>query len=140
MLKIIIAFFVIIILPMSGTASEIKPLAGQLGSSPRWGTGWLDLVTITNFSAGDTLRLKIGGTADKVIVRLLPEGRFPDSSVGIVGSPITVQDSRFIEVVLKKDRKNIIQISVHGGPNPWGKFPLGGGNGPATVVSADLIR
>ncbi len=119
---------------------EPRLLAGEIGSSPRWGSGWLDLATVTDFTAGDVLRLRIGGTASKVLVRLLPEGKFPDSSVGIVGSAVTVPENRIVEVVLDNDRKNILQISVHGGPNPWGMFPLGGGNGPATLESATLVR
>lgn len=119
---------------------EVKLLAGEIGSSPRWGSGWLDLVTPTDFSKGDRLRLRIGGTASKILVRLLPEGKFPDSSVGIMNGPITVPENRIVEVVLDMDRKDIIQISVHGGPNPWGNFPLGGGNGPAILEAAELIR
>ncbi len=122
------------------TGASIQTLAGESGSSPRWGSGWLDLATITDFAAGDLLRLRIGGTASKVLVRLLPEGKFPDSSVGILGGPVTVPENRIVEVVLDKDRKGIIQISVHGGPNPWGKFPLGGGNGLATIDSAEIQR
>lgn len=122
------------------TEAETKFLDGEIGSSSRWGSGWLDLATTTNFMRGDRLRLKIGGTADKILVRLLPKGGSPDSSVGIIGGAIIVPENRIVEVVLDTDRKEIIQISVHGGPNPWGKFPLGGGNGPATLETAELIR
>lgn len=115
-------------------------LAGETGSSSRWGSGWLDLATVTDFAAGDALELRIGGSANKVLVRLLPEGKFPDSTVGIVGGAITVPENRVVEVVLDEDRKGIIQISVHGGPNPWGKFSLGGGNGTATLEVARLVR
>jgi hypothetical protein len=120
--------------------SEPELVAGETGSSLQWGSGWLDLATVTDFAAGDLLRLHIGGTADRILVRLLPEGKFPDSSDGIIGGAVTVPENRIVEVVLDKDRKGIIQISVHGGPNPWGKFPLGGGNGPATLLAAELVR
>jgi hypothetical protein len=120
---------------------EPRLLAGEIGSSSSWGSGWLDLATVTDFKTGDILRLHIGGTAGKVLVRLLPEGKFPDSSVGIVaGGAITVPENRIVEVVLNNDRKGIIQISVHGGSNPWGKFTLGSVNGPATLESATLVR
>lgn len=117
-----------------------KLLAGKYGSSSEWGSGWLDLATTTNFMRGDRLRLTIGGTADTILVRLLPKGKSPGSSVGIVAGAITVPENRIVEVVLDTDRKGIIQISVHGGPKPWGKFPLGGGNGAATLETAELIR
>lgn len=123
------------------TNHETRLLAGEIGSSSSWGSGWLDLATVTDFAAGDVLRLRIGGTAGKILVRLLPEGSFPDTSVGIIGSgAVTVPKNRIVEVVLDNDRKGIIQISVHGGPNPWGRFPLGSGNGPATLESATLVR
>ena len=120
--------------------TEPQLLAGETGSSQRWGSGWLDLAKITDFTAGDMLRLRIGGSANKVLVRLLPEGKFPDSSVGTVNGPISVPKNRIVQVVLDKKRKDIIQISVHGGPNPWGKYPLGDGNGPATLEMVELIH
>ena len=124
----------------SPSEPRIIVLSGEYGSSPQWGSGWLNLSTPMNFTAGDTLRLKIGGTAKKVLVRLLPEGKFPDSSEGIIGNAISVPENRTIKIALKDNRYNIIQISVHGGPNPWGKFPLGGDNGPATLESVSLIK
>ena len=123
-------------------STEEKPqlLVGETGSSSRWGSGWLDLATTTDFARGERLRLRIGGTASKILVRLLTKGKPPDSSVGIVGGAITVPKDRIAEVLLDTDRKDIIQISVHGGPNPWGRFPLGGSNGPATLEAVELIR
>jgi len=119
--------------------TSVQYLAGETGSSSRWGSGWLDLTTSRDFVKGDRLRLQIGGTAEKVIVRLLSRGMSPESSAGIVGGAIAVPENRIVEVALDTDRKGIIQISVHGGPNPWGKFPLGGNNGPATIETAGLI-
>lgn len=127
------------VLTFSANAST-KLLVGETGFSSRWGSGWLDLATVTDFEKGHRLRLTIGGTAKNILVRLLAKGQFPDSSSGIVGGTVTVPQNRVVEVELQTDRKNIIQISVHGGPNPWGRFPLGGGNGPATIEAAYLIR
>lgn len=122
------------------TKEEITiPLLGEIGSSPRWGSGWLDLATPTDFLNGDRFRIKVGGSAIKVLVRLLSEGQFPDTSAGRIGGTITVPEDRIIEITLKYDRREIIQISVHGGPNPW-NIPLGGGNGPATLEEAEIIR
>jgi len=122
------------------TGTSVQTLIGETGSSSRWGSGWLDLATNTDFTKGDRLRLTIGGTALRILLRLLPRGQSPDESVGIVGGPIAVPESRIVEISLNTDRRGIIQISVHGGPNPWGKFPLGGGNGPATLEAAELVR
>lgn len=116
-----------------------KPVTGRTGVSSRWGSGWLDLDTAMDFLKGDRLRLTLGGTAAKIFVRLLPRGESPDESVWIIGGAITVPQSRIVEVTLPADRKQIIQISVHGGPSPWNRG-LGGGNGPATVEAVELIR
>ncbi|RLB91598.1 MAG: hypothetical protein DRH50_10840 [Deltaproteobacteria bacterium] len=125
---------------VDSTKASVQFLAGETGSSSRWGSGWLDLATPTNFAKGDRLRLQIGGTANKILVRLLAKGISPETSAGMLGGAITVPENRVVEVALDTDRKGIIQISVHGGPNPWGKFPLGGDNGPATIETAGLIR
>lgn len=118
----------------------VEFLTGDIGSSSRWGSGWLDLATPLHLRTGDRLRLRIGGGASKVLVRLLPRGTSPDSSVGIIGGPIEVPEDKTVEVLLDTERQEIVQISVHGGPNPWGRFPLGAGNGPATIEAAELIR
>lgn len=116
-----------------------KPLTGTIGFSSRWGSGWLDLEVVTDFRKGDRLRLTIGETADRILVRLLPKGVSPDESVGIIGGVVAVPKNRIVEVALDTDRKGITQISVHGGPNPWGRFPQGSGNGPATLEAVELI-
>jgi len=121
------------------TETSVQLLVGETGFSSQWGSGWIDLATPTDFAAGDHLRLRIGGTANKIVVRLLQKGISPESSAGMLGGAITVPENRIVEVALDTDRKGIIQISVHGGPNPWGRFPLGGDNGPATVETAGLI-
>jgi len=121
-------------------AVNAQNLAGPTGSSSKWGSGWLDLAPPVDFAKGDRLRLLIGGTADRIIVRLLPKGISPDTSTGVLGGAIAVSKSRIAEVIIPGDRKQIVQISVHGGPNPWGRFPLGGANGPATLESAERLK
>lgn len=121
------------------SAVSAQTLAGATGSSSQWGSGWLVLAPPVDFARGEHLKLLIGGSADKILVRLLPRGASPDASVGVIGV-VNVPKSRIVEVILPEDRKQVIQISVHGGPNPWGKFPLGGGNGPATIESAERVK
>ena len=139
---IIFSFLSILAFPLLGVGMEssVRSLSGKTDASSRWGSGWLDLDTPTDFRKGDVLRLSIGGTAQKVLVRLLPQGRPPGSSTGILGGTISVPQNRVVEVTISSDRKGIIQISVHGGSNPWGKFSLGWDNGSATIESAELIR
>jgi len=129
-------------LPFLGESAETKnmSLAGDIGASAKWGSGWIDLAPAVDFLQGDRLRIKVGRTAGKILVRLLAKGQYPDSSDGIIGGTTVVPKSRIVEVRLDSPKKGIIQISIHGGPNPWGKFPLGGANGPATLETVDLIR
>jgi len=109
---------------------------GRIGSSADYGSGWLDLATMGDFKQGTRLRLIVGGTAQKVIVRLLSQGDSPDRPTGIVGI-FDVPSSRRVVVTLDGDFLNIVQISVHGGPSPFGLFPLPGGNSPAFVTEVE---
>jgi hypothetical protein len=93
-----------------------------------------------DFTKGDKLRVTVGGTAKKIVVRLLPKNQSPDSSAGVVGGPIDVPSTRVIEVILTGDRKQVAQISVHGGPNPCNEYDLGGNNGPATIKVVERTK
>jgi hypothetical protein len=137
---IIVISLAILLLAVLSVPASAQTLAGATGSSSEWGTGWLDLAPALDFAKGEHLKLFIGGSADRIIVRLLPKGKSPDTSVGVIPGVVSVPKSRMVEVTLPADRKQVIQISVHGGPNPWGKFPLGGGNGPATLESAERVK
>lgn len=103
------------------------------GKSKKHGSGWISFDPPKNLKAGNRLELFIGGSAEKVIVRLLPEGKSPDFPVGVLPEMFVVPDNRVLSVVLKKNHKSVTHVSVHGGPNPWGKFFLGEKNGPATL-------
>lgn len=140
--SLILGIVLAIAMPVLVYSAESKSvtLNGQIGSSSKWGSGWLNLTPATDFAKGDLFQLKIGGTSNKILVRLLAKGQSSDSSVGIIGDAITVPKNRIVKIKLDSAQKGIIQISVHGGPNPWGKFPLGGANGPATLEAVKLIR
>jgi hypothetical protein len=117
-------------------AQNCQNVSGTQGASSQWGSGWIDVPTTTEFKKGERLRLALGGAATKVLVRILRSGESPDDPTGMVGQ-FDVSKSRIVEVTLKEDLKSVKQISVHGGPNPWGRFPLGGGNGPATLAGVE---
>jgi hypothetical protein len=114
-------------------------LSGDIGVSSRWRSGWLDLDTVTDFQKGDRLEIEIGGTAQRILVRLLPKGESPDESIGIIGGVVEVPVDRRVTVTIPDTWKDVVQISVHGGPNPWNRG-LGHNNGPATLVSARLFH
>lgn len=103
------------------------------GKSKKHGSGWISFDQPKNLKAGDKLELFVGGTAEKVIVRLLPEGKSPDFPIGVLPEIFVVPDNRLLSVVLKENHAAVTHVSVHGGPNPWGKFSLGENNGPATL-------
>lgn len=140
--SLILGIFLVITasFPVYSAESKSVPLQGQIGASPVWGSGWLDLASDRDFAKGDVLQLEIGGTAQKVLVRLLQKGQSPDSTDGIIGVGVAVPKDRIINIRLSSPYKSIVQISVHGGSNPWGRYSLGGSNGPATLESVKLIR
>ena len=112
-------------------------LEGAIDDSPEWGSGWMVLNPTKIFHRGDTLNIRIGGTAGKVFIRLLPENGNPNSKAGIEGGVRNVNSDKKIQVVLAADRLNIEQISVHG-KDAWGI--IGGENGPATLISVIYKR
>lgn len=123
----------------TSTANDSQELIGQPGFDSQYGAGWLDLAPAETFRKGDRLRIKIGGTAKKVLVRLRPSTIPPTSSFGIVGGPIAVPDDREIILTIPELRENISQLSVHGGKIAW-DIVLGDNNGPAKVVSVYRLR
>jgi hypothetical protein len=142
------SFFVSVALPLAlgllvsfgvtALAQTPEVLRGSPDASPRWKSGWLDLLQPTSFYKGDQLRLTIGGTATKVVVRLLDDPRRADSPEGVIGV-FTVGADRIVRVTLDADYRGIQQLSVHGGCCPW-TYDLGGGNGAATLTAAQVIR
>lgn len=127
-----VALSVILLCVCNTSAQELR---GPVGKSSQWGSGWIDLRTITDFKKGDTLQIKVGGIAKRVLIRLLSKEYYPDSPSGIEGDAREVPANRVITVVLESDHTQVKQISVHGGPNPWGLSSLGEDNGPASLIS-----
>ena len=115
-------------------------LVGKAAASATWNSGWLDLATPMDLKSGQKLRLTVGGTARRIIVRLQPKGADPDSMSGVIPRVLSVPTDRVVELVIPADSPQIVQISVHGGTNPWNQFPLGSGNGSATLLRAELMR
>lgn len=138
--SIVLAALVLLLSAKNGLCERLE---GRLGASPRWGSGWLDLSKPMSFQEGDQLKLTVGGTAKKILVRLLQKGQKPDLPVGIVGERNVITSdtgTRTVELKLDADYPNIVQISVHGGSNPWGMFPLGAQNGNAMLLKAEYAR
>src|SRR5436190_527045 len=94
-------------------------VACKTGASLQFGAGWCDFATPVNFRKGERLRLAIGGSATRIIVRLLPKGYDPGTPIGVIPTPFTIPQNRLVEVVVPYEASEIVQISVHGGPSPW---------------------
>ena len=118
--------------------AKAETLSGTLGSSSDYGSGWIDLNRITDFKRGDKLKIKVGGTARTVRIRLLPKGKDPNRPIGLIGGAIEVPINRLIEIELADDHSGVEQISVHGGPKAW-SHKLGQDNGPAEIDSVERI-
>jgi hypothetical protein len=121
-------------------ANEAVPLVGKIGSSPEWGSGYIDLAVPTDFRRGDRLVLRTAGAATRVVVRLLSKGEPPDSSAGVIAVCVAVPPNRILEVPVPEPHVGVVQVSVHGFESPWGKYDCGRGNGRATLESAGVAR
>lgn len=122
-------------------ASFAQTLNGQLGSGsgPGWQASWLDLEPQQSFKKGETLRLRVDGSAENFFFRLLPATSPPSSSDGIEGPARKAPKKGVaLDIKLERDHSNVKQISVHAGPEAWGR-PLGPNNGNITLVSVERL-
>jgi len=116
-----------------------QQLSGNIGSSAKWGSSWIDLGQATSFLSGQVLKITLqDDSARSVLVRLLPVGASPDEPAGLVGTQGLPVAKRVVIVPLSKDYPNIKQISVHGGEKAW-DYNLGSGNGPARILTVELV-
>jgi hypothetical protein len=123
--------------PLLDTASMSKwtRIRGKIGQSKRWGSGWLDLSKPGQFLDESELRIKVGGSADCIVVRLLAEGMSPELDVGIIDE-LQVPADRVAELKFSDDHENVVQVSVHGA-YAWAEY-CSPANGPATMIWAEV--
>jgi hypothetical protein len=117
-----------------------ETVAGQpgSGSGPGWQASWLDLKPNQSFKQGETLRVRVEGTAENFLFRLLPATSPPSSSDGIEGPIRKVPKSGSLDIKLERDHPNVKQVSAHAGPEAWGKA-LGPNNGSISIVSVERL-
>lgn len=138
MKTITLLWLLLVVSAASSYSQTADVLHGTIGKDSQWGSGWINLAP-TTLIKGDVLQLSVGGTAKNVVVRLLEDPRRADSSEGVIGV-FPVGSDRVVRVPIDADRTGIRQLSVHGGPNPWGQYDLGQGNGAATITGVQIIR
>lgn len=116
-----------------------QALGCSYGWSDQWGSGWCDIQPPMNLVDGSCIKLSIGGTANKVLVRVLRDGENPNVAIGLLGDPLSVPKDRKIIIKLGRTYSNVVQISVHGGRKPW-NISLGNNNGPAKLDLAESVK
>jgi hypothetical protein len=116
-------------------------LTGSKGNAAGdgWQSTYLNLAPRRDFRVGDRFRIKLLGTAKKVLVRLLPYSTPPDKNDGIEGGIRDVHGDKTLEITLTTDHYDISQISVHAGHKAW-QTDLGPKNGTVTLVSIEYIK
>jgi hypothetical protein len=128
-----------IVLALTAVAGA-EQLTGKIGSGsgPDWQSSWIDLTKETNFRRGEKLKMTLRGSAENVVVRLLPSGAHPSSSDGIIGDVKKMPRDGVLQIQLPEEHLNVVQISVHGGPKAW-DISLGSKNGPVTLVGVERL-
>jgi hypothetical protein len=124
--------------PSEKAAPECATLEGKVGSSDEWGSGWMDLNQPIDFPTGSHLKITVGGSASRVLVRALREGQSHDKPGGVLGA-FTVPASRVVEVAINAPKPGIGHISVHGSSKPF-DWDLGSGNGPASLSTIEYCK
>lgn len=132
-----IALILITMLVLTAVANA-EQLTGKIGSAsgPDWQSSWIDLAKATNFGRGEKLKIMLRGSAENLVVRLLPSGAHPSSSDGIVGDVRKMPKDGVLQIQLPEERRNVVQISVHGGQKAW-DISLGSKNGPVTLIGVE---
>ncbi len=119
-------------------AVRAEPLEGLVNASATWGSGWLDLGVVRTFNQGDVVRCLVGGSAKRVLFRLLRRGGDPESPAGLIPVILTLSPARMAQFVVPWRITDVAQLSVHGGRTPF-SIDLGIANGPATLVSCSVF-
>ncbi len=113
-------------------SSPCTSIPGRIGISPQWKSGWIDLDNVQDFHAGETIELEVGGSASQILVRLLAKGDDPNL-VSPSSWDLEVPEDRLVKIEFQNKYPDIEQISVHGGPNPFGVYQFDENNGSATL-------
>ena len=122
--------------------SRAEPATGTLectiGTSSQWGSSWCDLPAPLDFSRNSTVEISTDPDgARAVLIRFLTAGNDPNSPVGLVGGKVLVPANGVIVITLNRDYKHVQQVSVHGGPAPWGHH-FGPDNKGANIISVTV--
>ena len=132
------AFTAVIAILFFTTLAYSEPLSGVVASAEGkdWQSSWMELYPPVSFTKKETIKIKVKGDAENVLIRFLPEGSSPDSLAGIKGDVRKVPPNKTLEVILERNHPNVKQISVHAGKMAWHHF-LGNTNGNIFIFSIE---
>ena len=124
-----------------GAAQAMVSLAGTRGQSDEFHSAWLNLDPVQTFKDGDELVIRVAGSANNVLVRLLGRDMDPNHWEWLIGFDHASPTDRILRVVLDRDYTNVMQISLHGGANPWDLSPpFPPNNGNPVILSVSVVR
>lgn len=120
------------------------PCAGLPGyiysaSGSDWAATGIEFERPMDLKKGDSLLFRINGTAENIVIRLLPTFADPSSPTGVIGQVRKIPMDQVLRTTLKEDHPNVTQLSVHSGNDAWG-INLGSNNGTAHLLCVDLER
>jgi hypothetical protein len=98
----------------------------------------MDLDPPRDFKRGERLKIKLHGTAEWVLVRLLPRDAKADRPTGLIDEKRRIPPGGEVEVTLQTDHLQVRQVSVHAGKEAWGKS-LNTKNDEVQIVSIDVL-
>lgn len=86
----IVAFTAIAVLVCASAYADRLEGSIDQASGANWQSSYMDLKPPRDFKQGDRLKIKLQGTAEWVLVRLLPDGAKPDRPTGLIGEKMRV--------------------------------------------------
>ena len=133
----IFSFAAVLMLVFNRRAEQLTGTIGSAAGRDRQ-SSWIDLTNMTNFRPGERLKITVQGTAENVVSELLPQG-YIQLIAGHRGRRHEGSQRRsFGSAAEKEERRNVVQISVHGSQKAW-NISLGSGNGPVTLEGVDRV-
>src|SRR5205085_1993944 len=120
-----------------------SPLGDNIVNNSTFCSSWIDFDPPIEFKRDQNISITLDRSGPnptrRIYVRLMPANSSPDSdNIGISTLDIT---GTVVNIKLLRDYKNIKQLSIHGGTNPFGggKHPLPSNAGTSCpiIISAD---
>lgn len=133
---VLLASATVLAFPNVGYSQIIQ---GILGNSSTSCSSWLDINPPMEFKSGEKIKIRLIQKPTKVLIRFLPFSGDPNDYKQLEGGPIDFPKNEDLVIELQQNHPETKQISVHGGPKPWGIFDLGAGNGCPVIDRIERV-